>query len=97
MVLIKSCAEWQNHGSFCAAVVVSLAHEDKSESETEEGKQTITQRTSQKTKRASETTQAFRGNEARDTSGATWFGWSVAQTAGVFFTRDPGAAVYHVS
>lgn len=83
MVLIKSYAEWQNHRSFCA-VVVSLAHEDESESETEEGKQTITQRTSQKTKRASETTQAFRGNEARDTSGATWFGWSVAQTAGVF-------------
>lgn len=31
MVLIKSYAEWQNHGSFCAVVVVSLAHEDQVE------------------------------------------------------------------
>lgn len=27
MVLIQSYAEWQNHCSFCAVVVVSVAHE----------------------------------------------------------------------
>lgn len=29
MVLIKSYAEWQNHCSFCAVVVVSVAREDQ--------------------------------------------------------------------
>lgn len=39
----------------------------------------ITQRTSQKT------TEAFKEEtEATETSGATWFGWCVAQTAGEF-------------
>lgn len=56
MILIMSYAEWQNHCSFCAVVVVSVAREDQvekcreSEEEKVEGKQTITQRTSQKTK-----------------------------------------------
>ena len=59
------------------------------------GKQTITQRTSHKTNNVSDK-RHFGGNEVRDTSRATWFGWSVAQTAVVSFTRDPGAAAHHV-
>lgn len=87
-------AEWQNHCSFCAAVVVSAVHEDQVEKLREENKDK--KRTSQRTKGQQ---RQLRGNEARDTSRATWFGWSVAQTAGVsfFFTRDPGAAAYRVS
>lgn len=51
MVLIESYAEWQNHCSFCAVVVVvSVAHEDQARQRViREGRreQTITQRTSQ--------------------------------------------------
>lgn len=87
MVLIKSYAQWHNHCSFCAVVVVSLAHEDQVEkcrervSERREGKR----ETDNNPEDISEDTGHLRQrrhlgeNEASDTSRATWFGWSVAQ------------------
>lgn len=49
----------------------------------------------------SEAIETFYGvHEARNTRRATEFGWSVAQTAGVFFSpqiRESEASAYHVS